>query len=201
MCIRLAARHNGTASWSLVKGSLEMFTKPSSAVESKGRVMVGTLDREVLIQVEGRGTHLNSQPLRDCLIEMLQRGYTEFRLDLGGCSYMDSTFLGVLANICLQLKNRTGTFSIPRINQRNLELLQTLGIDRFFVFGCNEDTDERTASCALNPLGEDARPRCEWGQTVLEAHQSLVRCDPSNAVRFKDVIQFLEEDLKKSSPH
>jgi anti-sigma B factor antagonist len=174
-----------------------MITNPGSASEPKGRVLVGTHQQEVFIQVEGRGTHLNSQPLRECLVEMLQRGFRHFQLDLGECSYMDSTFLGVLANVCLQLKSRLGTFAIPRINERNLELLQTLGIDGFFEFGnCASSAKEQ---CQLTSLEEDSRPKQQWGKTVLEAHQTLCDVDPRNVVRFKDVMAFLEEDLKKGS--
>jgi len=174
-----------------------MITNPGSATESKGRVLVGTHDQEVFIQVEGRGTHLNSQPLRECLVEMLQQGLRHFQLDLGECSYMDSTFLGVLANVCLQLKSKLGTFAIPRINERNLELLQTLGIDTFFEFG--SAAGSKSSECQFRTLAEDNRPKTQWGESVLEAHRTLCDVDPRNIVRFKDVMSFLEEDLRKKS--
>jgi anti-sigma B factor antagonist len=172
-----------------------MFTKPSSGSDGTGRVLVGTVDQSVFVQVEGRGTHVNSQPLRECLIQMVQRGYRSFQLDLGDCTYMDSTFLGVLAHVCLQLRSRLGTFTIPRITDRNLELLQTMGIDRFFEFGCNASEEP----CNFTQLPTDQRSKQEWGQTVLDAHRTLVDVDPRNAPRFKDVIRFLEEDLKKDA--
>jgi hypothetical protein len=33
-------------------------------------------------------------------------------------------------------------------------------------------------------------------RTSLEAHQTLMAANPDNAARFKDVAQFLAEDLK-----
>jgi hypothetical protein len=33
-------------------------------------------------------------------------------------------------------------------------------------------------------------------RTCLEAHQTLMQVNPENATRFKDVTQFLAEDLK-----
>jgi anti-sigma B factor antagonist len=173
-----------------------MLTKPGVTAEAKGQVLVGTVDQDVFIQVAGRGTHLNSQPLRECLLEMVGRGYRHFNLDLADCTYMDSTFLGVLANVCLQVKSRLGTFAIPRINQRNLELFQTLGIDRFFQFTPEGAVDP---ACNFRSLPEDKRPKNEWGTTVLEAHRTLMDADPRNCPRFKDVVDFLEEDLRKTS--
>ncbi len=49
----------------------------------------------------------------------------------------------------------------------------------------------------LTPLA--ACPTGSYGDTVLEAHRSLTECDPSNGPRFKDVIEFLEEDLRKKA--
>jgi len=42
----------------------------------------------------------------------------------------------------------------------------------------------------LNPTHEQIT------RTSLEAHQTLMAMNPENAVRFKDVAQFLAEDLK-----
>jgi hypothetical protein len=37
----------------------------------------------------------------------------------------------------------------------------------------------------------------EMAQTSLEAHETLMNVNPSNIPKFKDVVQFLAEDLKK----
>jgi hypothetical protein len=44
---------------------------------------------------------------------------------------------------------------------------------------------------------EPANPsRVEITRTCLEAHQTLMAMNPDNVARFKDVTQFLAEDLK-----
>jgi hypothetical protein len=45
------------------------------------------------------------------------------------------------------------------------------------------------------PLEEDRTARA---QTMLEAHEALVKTAPENLPKFKDVIQFLEEELHLS---
>ena len=39
--------------------------------------------------------------------------------------------------------------------------------------------------------------REEMSQTCLEAHQLLMKINPDNIPKFKDVTQFLAEDLRK----
>jgi hypothetical protein len=45
------------------------------------------------------------------------------------------------------------------------------------------------------PLDENRTARAE---TMLEAHEALVKSAPENISKFKDVIQFLEEELRSS---
>jgi hypothetical protein len=35
-------------------------------------------------------------------------------------------------------------------------------------------------------------------KTMLEAHEALVEADPENLAKFKDVLEFLKQDLKVS---
>ena len=170
---------------------------PAAGSEAtRGRVLVGTRGPEVLLQVEGRGTHLNSQPLRDFLTQMVERGYRLFRLELGQCQSLDSTFLGVLASTCLRLKSLSGRFSVCGASSRNLDLLKTLGIDRFFDLepAVEAGPPLPPALTALEPAVGDSQA---WGATMLEAHRTLTACDARNIPRFKDVIEYLEEDLSR----
>jgi anti-anti-sigma factor len=163
--------------------------------ERSGRIRVGTAADAVFIHVDGRGTHLNSQPLGECLGEMIHRGYRTIRLDLQTCSYMDSTFLGVIASACLRLKGLpNGRFILANVGPRNLELLRTLGIERFFEFEGQGD-GAVSMPMSLEALPESACSLEEMGSTMLEAHRTLAECDARNLPRFKDVIDFLEHDL------
>jgi hypothetical protein len=53
---------------------------------------------------------------------------------------------------------------------------------------------EPRASSAPAPSPTDLSRNC------LEAHQTLMNINPANVPKFKDVAQFLEEDLKKKEP-
>ena len=87
-----------------------------------------------ILRVTGRGTHLNSPLLKRFARRVLEQKLS-LQLDLGGCTYMDSTFLGMLAG--LAVKAREG--GLPRIrvlqaSPRVRDLMENLGIDRLFDF-------------------------------------------------------------------
>src|SRR5215468_585437 len=157
-----------------------------------GRVLVGTPSGHVLVRVEGRGTHMNSQPLRDFVMEMVRRGYCDFDMDLAECLYLDSTFTGVLVALSLHVRdNLGGHVSIFGANARCREQLHTLGVDHLFDLAA---ADLRPVGAASNDnleaLPWPYRSREAWAGTILEAHETLAKVDPSNVPRLQDVIDY-----------
>jgi len=54
-----------------------------------------------------------------------------------------------------------------------------------------------SAKCrAVEPVGAGPT-RLETSRTCLEAHETLMKINPDNVPKFKDVTQFFAEDLKK----
>ncbi len=163
---------------------------------NQGRVWVGATEGEVFVRVEGRGTHVVSQPLSACLTEMASRGARAFFFDLAGCTHLDSTFLGVLTAFCVRWKASDARCVVTGSSARHLQLFRTLGIDRFFQF---ETADADAQPQQMQPLDPHASKEA-YSATVLEAHRALMACDERNVPRFKDVVQFLEEELRKPGP-
>ncbi len=163
-----------------------------------GQIQVGLSGKTVAVRILGRATHLHAQRLREFSFEMISRGYRGFEVDLGRCTYMDSTFLGVLVGISLQLQ-RTGEggVAIFSITTRNLELLRTLGVDRFFHIDA-PGTGEARVNDQLSALPEKEVSKTDWAGTVLEAHQILAQVDERNQARFKDLLEFMKDDLEKA---
>ena len=56
-----------------------------------------------------------------------------------------------------------------------------------------EKTEPREIAPAT-PSRDEVKAAC------LEAHETLMQAHPENISRFKDLAQFLAEDLKKTSP-
>ena len=160
-------------------------------------ILVGTTNRTVCVRVEGRGSFLNSPGLKDFAREMTNRGYREFELDLKACPVMDSTFMGTMAGIALRLREiGQGQLRVVNLNERNRDLLANLGLDQLFTIDENHtspvvDTD----GVAQQPLETPAVDKAERAQTMIEAHENCIEANPANAAKFKDVLDYLRQDL------
>ena len=148
------------------------------------------------IKVVGRGSFQNSSCLKAFYQQLLKDGVRRFVVDLDACTSLDSTFLGILLGLGLKLKEAgNGLLHILNANTRNLELLKNLGLDRLI----NIDSSKVTLNGVTEkPLEEMACPvptRAEAAPTILEAHENLMEFDPRNVPKFKDVVEFLREDL------
>lgn len=154
-------------------------------------ILVGTANRTVWVRVEGKGTFLNSTGLKEFSKEMINRGHREFVVDLRNCPLMDSTFMGTLASIGLALRGLgQGELRAINLNERNRDLLTNLGLDQLFTLGGKEEAAVRT-----KPLEEEPADKLAQTQTMLEAHEACVAADGANAAKFKDVIDYLKQDL------
>jgi anti-anti-sigma regulatory factor len=161
-------------------------------------ILVGTANRTVCVRVEGKGSFLNSTGLKEFAKEMINRGFREFAIDLKNCPVMDSTFMGTLAGIALRLRELgQGTLHVINLNERNSDLLSNLGLDQLF---CIEARDGSSApSAAQVPLVTTSPDKVTQAQTMLEAHEACVEANVANAAKFKDVLEFLKQDLHLAS--
>jgi anti-anti-sigma regulatory factor len=153
------------------------------------------------MRVDGRGTFQNSLQAKKALQRVMGQGVKDFVVDLERCPMMDSTFLGMLTGAALNLREAGGgTLSVLNANQRNLQLLTSLGLDH--ILDLDQDghlwTEERRQACeALQHCGETNE--CKEAQTehVLAAHLALAGVSAANECRFHDVIEFLEKELEE----
>ena len=179
---------------------------------SKG-ISVNNTGNDVHVRIVGRGTFQNGQPLRRYAMELLERGSSQFFVDMSQCQGMDSTFLGVLAGIGLRLtqSGRGGQIHVLNVSSRNMELLQTLGLDRLFDvniagrdhtkhpfpadadFQMLPDSDLAETSKSLN--------KRDTANFMLDAHNNLIKADPRNAPKFQDLTKFLREKVNTPPPN
>ncbi|MDR3378015.1 MAG: STAS domain-containing protein [Verrucomicrobiae bacterium] len=150
------------------------------------------------IKISGRANFSSSPDFKTLLNELAQKGYGHFIIDLSECVLMDSTFLGVLSGFGMKL-NPNGApaergIELHNASVRVSELLENLGAAHLFkaTSGALQlPADLKTCTPeSTNPTHE------EITRTSLEAHQALMEMNPDNVARFKDVAQFLAEDLK-----
>ena len=155
------------------------------------------------VKISGQANFASSIDFKTLVNELQQKGCTEFVLDLTDCLLMDSTFLGVLAGFGLKMgaspaDNIKRRLELFNPNPRIADLLENLGVLHLFEIAQGEiRLPEKTQTCGCTPANPT---RDEVKRTCLEAHRTLMELNPDNVTRFKDLTQFLAEDLKKRTP-
>ena len=163
-------------------------------------LLVWVGDKVACVKILGRASFNCSVDFKTLINGLAEKGFGRFVLDLTDCLLMDSTFLGVLAGLGQKFAAaRNGdprpTVELLNPNPRILDLLENLGASHLFkVLNCTDLETDKMAVVNLTPMNPD---RKEISRTCLEAHQILMGLNPANLAKFKDVAQFLAEDLKK----
>jgi anti-anti-sigma factor len=162
-------------------------------------ILVGVNGPAVWVRVEGKGNFLNSGSLKEFAQEMVNRGYREFIIDLENCAMMDSTFMGTLAAVALRLREiGQGHLHVVHCGARSRDLLSGLGLDQIFDIHSNGATAPECEEMKNHPDGAEAKKK-ETTETMLEAHQALCDAAPENLSRFKDVLEYLKQDLHQTT--
>lgn len=159
------------------------------------------IDRTVVIRVEGRGSFKISPLLKQFVLRVIgTRSIYHILIDMSECCSMDSTFMGVLAGLSFQIKDKPGyTLKLTNLSEKNQKLLTTLGVDRVVSHSPSPTDEEQDL---MNQISLDALSTedvdtgtLEAARTTLEAHETLVVLNPDNLIKFKSVLELLQKDV------
>lgn len=171
-------------------------------------ILVGQVGNLLWLRVEGKGSFQNSVQVKRCFQAMMEKGFQHFVVDLERCPIMDSTFLGTLTGAALNLQTKTdnkGVVCIINANARNQQLLTSLGLDHILDVDtegtryAKEREEIRSELDIIPDFASSAPDKTEQAQHVLSAHEALTQANAQNATRFKDVIEFLEKELRANT--
>lgn len=154
-------------------------------------------DTEAWIRIGGRASFSNSVDFKTLINSLAQNGCSHFVLDLTECLLMDSTFLGVLAGLGLKYPhngNDHPAFDLLNPNHRIADLLENLGVVHLFHVIHGPATPHASHDVEHTTAQDDG---AEVTRTCLEAHETLMKISPGNVPKFKDVTEFLAEDLRR----
>ncbi|MEO8614446.1 MAG: STAS domain-containing protein [Luteolibacter sp.] len=132
--------------------------------------------------------------------ERIAAGETCLVVDLGGCSGMDSTFMGTLAGMAARLSSHDGgVLQIADSGSRNRRSLEDLGLDFLLEIDPPAAPWRGNVDSIRNSLKEpqsaDITGSLQRTQHVLEAHQTLAGTNDQNAREFSNVVKLLENEL------
>lgn len=156
---------------------------------SAGTIQVAVVDAVACVKIAGPANFALGVDFKTVVANCCEKGGRVLLLDLTDCVNMDSTFLGIL----MSMTSRLDRIELLNPSERITDLLDSLGVMELLKVGLGDNPFEARLDTAESTKA-DKRALTE---ASLEAHQLLMKINPANVPKFKDVAKFLEEDLKK----
>ncbi len=97
-------------------------------------VIVGTRTQDpwTIVEAAGELDLHTSPPLRDHMLELIERGTLRLALDLTKVDFMDSSSLGSLVTCLKRLRERDGRLVLIGVGGTPMKVLTLTGLDRVF---------------------------------------------------------------------
>jgi anti-anti-sigma regulatory factor len=152
--------------------------------------------------IRERATFKISPPFKRFCISLVESGVNCLVLDMRDCPGMDSTFMGVVAGLTVRLEKKDGVVMMINLSPHLRSLIATLGLDTLVdahIAGEDDAFGTETILKECKPVTLEIPPSNQEisAKTMLDAHETLVQLLPENEEKFKDVLKYLREDLKK----
>jgi anti-anti-sigma regulatory factor len=165
-------------------------------------ILVADAGVQVFVKIVGRGSHQNSAQVKHVAKKGRRIPFERLIIDLSECVSMDSTFMGVLVSLSADLREtQCHPLSLINLSAKLDDLARTLGLNHIVdLHGTGTplpayaenltSTDEMKEDQATLPTNPDASR-----ELVREAHEALSELSETNRLRFKSVLEYLDEDL------
>ncbi len=154
---------------------------------------------DVIIIVDGEGTMKISHVLKKFVMNLMD-GSNEhkrvFKIDLRHCTYIDSTFTGLL--VILEKYSRTKNnvkFEIVDPSEFCLNVLETMGILNMFDISYG-NADYRELSVELESFHIE---KTEKAILMYLAHKELSEVNKDNEKEFQDVQKYLKKHIEEET--
>jgi len=168
---------------------------------NEGEILVSCFNNVNWIRVEGKGSFKNSAQVKEFAQRSLEKGHRNFVVDLENCPAVDSTFMGTLASMALKLRYEPdGSVDVINANEHTHKSLTNLGLDCLLDLDSDGSSWKTERELVAKNLGkplaaEDDLSLREKTGNILTAHEALVEANSENYSRFKDVLEYLKDDL------
>lgn len=157
-----------------------------------GEVFLSEKGGVTSIRVKGNASFACAPPLRELAKKLASEPFGGLKIDLEECTWMDSTFMGMLAMLGLNAKKKGVPAEIWNASEQNEKLLCGLGLKKVFAFLTGESGAADDAPAASNDTTEEGRAR-----NVLDAHQTLMDIDVGNVQKFEKVVEYVKKDIDR----
>ena len=166
------------------------------------QILAATADNCTLVAVSGAATFKLAPAFKQAVQAARLAGSALVVIDLAECRSLDSTFMGAIAGMTLALRKDSVQLALINPAAHVAGLLRGLGLDRVLKTYAAAELPPGLGDLSrllqnLRPVETAPTGDHELAALMYDAHETLARVDPQNLQRFKDVLAFLREDLKR----
>ncbi|MCP4614133.1 MAG: SpoIIE family protein phosphatase [Planctomycetes bacterium] len=176
-------------------GRKESDAQAKPVVPTSGSLHYGELDESTVINIRGRGTYMLSHNFFDAVQAIIdgKRGLT---IDLSGCDYLDSTFLGMIHEVVAMGDKAGVPVHVQRISESIRSLFEELSMDLVL-----QHVHEPAESLPyMEPLVKAAPDEGNLHRRILRAHDVLVSLSDENRQKFQGVVEMLRKEMGDAAP-
>jgi sigma-B regulation protein RsbU (phosphoserine phosphatase) len=168
-------------------------TKP--AVPASGSLHCGELRESTVISIRGRATYMLSHGFFDAVQAIIsdKRGLI---IDLSGCDYLDSTFLGMIHETVTHGDKAGVPVQVQSVSESVRCLFEELSMDLVLQHVC----EPAEALPCMAPLVKSAPEEGRLRQRILRAHDVLVSLSDENRAKFQGVVDMLRKEMGDIAP-
>ena len=157
-----------------------------------GEVFLSDKDGIQFIRVKGNASFVCAPPLRELAKKLAAEPFAGLKIDLQECTWMDSTFMGMLAMLGLNAKKKGVAAEIWNASEQNEKLLCGLGLKKVFEFKSGPSSAGDDVLAASNDTTDEGRAR-----NLLDAHRTLMDIDEGNVQKFEKVVEYVRKDIDR----
>lgn len=161
---------------------------------SSASLQYGESGEATVINICGRGTYMLSHNFFDAVQDIIDGG-RELIIDLSGCEYLDSTFLGMIHEVVSQGDKAGVPVRVQRISESVRRLFEELSMD-LVLQHIGEPTE---ALPRMEPLVKSAPEEGTLHRRILRAHDVLASLSEENRKKFQGVVDMLRKEMGDSA--
>ena len=152
------------------------------------------LDEATLIAVRGHATWTYAETFFEAADAVIEEKRSLI-LDLSGCDYLDSTFLGTLFQVASQAEDATVPLRIQGVLPSVRVWLEELSMHSVLA---RISEDAVVLPDEMQRLTEARSDRTHEHLRLLRAHELLARLSDANREKFQEVVEALRSEIGKS---
>ena len=176
-------------------GGKESDTEVKPTVPPSVLLQYGELGESSVINICGKGTYMLSQNFFDA-VQGVFDGKRGLIIDLCGCEYLDSTFLGIIHEVVAQGDKASIHVHIQRMSERVRGLFEELNMD-LVLHHIQESVDPLPN---MEPLVKTEPDEMTLHRRILRAHDILVSLSEENQKKFQGVVDMLRKEMGDAAP-